>query len=163
MALTLQIGYTADRVQFNFLQLLNSDAAQRVTVVHLERYHSVVLSSIEQHKGVGEEEEEVDRLNNAKAHRLERLKTRSLLFRGPGKELLGANERRPVVIQSTCEVRTALYNYVGISCHNNTMLFPSHPPKLINFHPHTGQELNKQRSSTAKNSLFIYPTKTPAN
>ena len=97
-------------MQINFLQLLNSDAVQRVTVVHLEHYHSAILSSVEQHGGEGEEE--VDRLNNAKVHRLERLKTRSLLFRGPGKELLGANERRPVVIQSTCEVRS-MYNYVG--------------------------------------------------
>jgi hypothetical protein len=105
--LTLQIGYTADKVQLNFLQLLNSDAVQRVTVVHLERYRSAILSSIEHHGEGEEEEEEVDRLsNNAKAHRIERLKTRSLLFRGPGKELLGANERRPVVIQSTCEVHT---------------------------------------------------------
>ena len=50
----------------------------------------------------------MDRLSNAKAHQLERLKTRSLLFRGPGKEILGANERRPVVIQSTCEVGTII-------------------------------------------------------
>ena len=101
LSLYIQIGYTADRVQINFLQLFSSDAVQRVTVIHLEHYHSTFLSSIQQEG----EEEEVDRLSNsAKAHQLERLKTRSLLFRGPGKELLGTNERRPVVIQSTCEV-----------------------------------------------------------
>ena len=84
-------------MQLNFLQLLNSDASQRITVSHLEHYHSSVLSSVQP---------EVERLQAAaKAHQLERLTARSfLLFRGPGKELLGVKEKRPVVIQSTCEV-----------------------------------------------------------
>lgn len=85
----------------NFLQLLSSDASQRVNATYLEHYHLSVMSSIRS---------EVDGLNE-KAHQLERLNSRSLLFRGPGKELLGVNERRPVVIQSTCEVglRIAIY------------------------------------------------------
>lgn len=84
-------------MQLNFLQLLNSDAIQRVTVTHLKHYHSSIVSSIES--------SEVDRLEKAKAHQLDRLTSRSLLlFRGPGKELLGVNEKRAVVIQSTCEV-----------------------------------------------------------
>lgn len=93
--LSQQIGYEADRVQMNFLQLLSSDATQRVNATYLEHYHSSVMSSIQS---------EVSSLNNEKARQLERLNSRSLLFRGPGKELLGVNERRPVVIQSTCEV-----------------------------------------------------------
>ena len=90
-----QIEYTADRVQINFLQLLNAHAVQRVTLTHHDYYQST--------PPVATQTAEAKRTNE-KAERLEKLDLQTLLFRGLGKELLGAKDRRPTIIQSTCEV-----------------------------------------------------------